>query len=117
MKISTFRNLSIRAKLTSLMVLTSVIVLLLASGVFIVNDVVKIRSAMVRDLTVLANVIGRNSSAALAFNDEEAAKEILSALSAETHIMAAILPDSIETEFKAVSVELLNEITRSVANG
>jgi two-component system sensor histidine kinase/response regulator len=93
MKISTFRNLSIRAKLTSLMVLTSVIVLLLASGVFIVNDVVKIRSAMVRDLTVLANVIGRNSSAALAFNDEEAAKEILSALSAETHIMAATIRD------------------------
>ena len=91
MKISTFRNLSIRAKLTSLMMLTSVIVLLLASGVFVANDVVKIRAAMVRDLTVLADVIGRNSSAALAFNDEEAAKEILSALSAEPNIMAATI--------------------------
>ena len=49
--------------------------------------------SMVRDLTVLADVVGRNSSAALAFNDEEAAKEILSALSAETHIMSATIRD------------------------
>lgn len=88
-----FRNLSIRAKLTSLMVLTSMIVLLLASGAFIANDMAKIRSTMVEDLTVLAAVIGRNSSAALAFSDDEAANEILSALEAEPHIMFAAIRD------------------------
>ena len=73
-----FRNMSIRAKLTLMVVLTSTIVLFLASGVFIANDIMKTRTAMVEDLTVLADVIGRNSAAALAFNDEDAAHEILS---------------------------------------
>jgi signal transduction histidine kinase/DNA-binding response OmpR family regulator len=91
MRIHLFHNLSIRAKLTMLMVLTSMIVLLLASSVFIANDVVNIRKAMVEELTVLADVIGRNSSAALAFNDEEAASEILSALSVQPHINTAVI--------------------------
>ena len=86
-----YRNLSIRAKLTTLMVLTSMIVLLLASSAFIANDLAKIRSNMVEDLTVLAEVIGRNSSAALAFSDEVAANEILSALRAEPHVILAAI--------------------------
>ena len=83
--------MSIRAKLTTLMVLTSMIVLVLASGAFIVSDVMKIRTAMVEDLTVLGDVIGHNSSAALAFNDEDAATEILAALNAEPHVIAAMI--------------------------
>ena len=86
-----FRNMSIRAKLTTLMVLTSMIVLVLASSAFIVSDVIKIRTAMVEDLTVLGDVIGRNSSAALAFNDEDAAAEILAALNAEPHVITAMI--------------------------
>jgi two-component system sensor histidine kinase/response regulator len=91
MSVTRFRNMSIRAKLTLLVVLTSTIVLSLASSAFIANDVVKIRTAMVEDLTVLADVIGRNSSAALAFNDEEAAHEMLSALSVQPHVIAAVI--------------------------
>ncbi len=90
---TTYRDLSIRAKLTSMMMLTSAVVLLLASAAFIAVDVVKIRANMVEDMAVLANVIGRNSSAALIFNDEDAAREILSALHAETHIIAASIRD------------------------
>lgn len=86
-----FRNMSIRAKLTTLMVLTSMVVLVLASGAYIFNDVVKIRNAMVEDLSVLGDVIGRNSSAAVAFNDEEAASEMLAALKAEPHVIAAMI--------------------------
>ncbi|MGB5338851.1 MAG: histidine kinase dimerization/phospho-acceptor domain-containing protein, partial [Gammaproteobacteria bacterium] len=93
MNMTTYRDLSIRAKLTSMMMLTSAVVLLLASAAFIAVDVVKIRANMVEDMAVLANVIGRNSSAALIFNDEDAAREILSALHAETHIIAASIRD------------------------
>lgn len=89
-----FRNLSIRAKLTTLMVLTCIIVMLLASSAFIAIDRAKVRSGMVEDLTVLARVIGRNSSAALAFSDEVAASEILSALSAEPHVIAAVIQNT-----------------------
>ncbi len=95
-----FRNLSIRGKLTTLMVLTSIIVLLLASSAFIAIDLVKIRAAMVEDLTVLAEVIGRNSSAALVFSDEAAARETLSALRAEPHVISATIRN-IEGKFLA----------------
>lgn len=91
MSVHRFSNMSIRAKLTMLMVLTSTIVLFLASGVFIANDIVKTRTAMVEDLTVLADVIGRNSAAALAFNDEAAASETLSGLSAQPHVITAVI--------------------------
>ena len=90
-RIHQFHNMSIRAKLTMLMVLTSMIVLMLASGLFVVKDVVNYRTVMIEDLTVLADVIGRNSSAALVFNDEDAASEILSALSAQPHVIAAVI--------------------------
>jgi len=83
------QNKSIRAKLTAMMTLTSLVVLLLAAVAFMAIDLVKMRTGMTRDLTVLANVIGRNSSAALAFNDEVTAREILGALRAESHITAA----------------------------
>jgi uncharacterized membrane protein affecting hemolysin expression len=86
-----FRNMSIRTKLTMLMVLTSMIVLLLASAAFIANDVVQARAAMVEGLDVQAEIIGKNGSAALVFNDAAAANEILSALSAEPGIMAAAI--------------------------
>jgi signal transduction histidine kinase/DNA-binding response OmpR family regulator len=82
-------NKSIRAKLTTMMALTSLVVLLLASMAFMANDMVKIRSGMVDDLSVLANVIGRNSSAALVFDDQAAALETLAALSAEPNILGA----------------------------
>jgi len=91
MSMQRFRNLSIRAKLTLMVVLTSTIVLFLASGVFIANDIMKTRTAMVEDMTVLADVIGRNSAAALAFNDEDAAHEILSGLSAQPHVITAVI--------------------------
>jgi signal transduction histidine kinase/DNA-binding response OmpR family regulator/HPt (histidine-containing phosphotransfer) domain-containing protein len=83
------RNRSIRAKLTLMMALISVVVLMLASVAFMANDVIKIRSGMVDSLTVLANVIGRNSSAALAFNDKVAAAETLAALKAEPYVQSA----------------------------
>ena len=91
MSVPLFRNLSIRAKLTMLMVLTSMIVLFLASGTFIANDIMKMRTTMVENLTVLADVIGRNSSAALAFDDEEAAGETLLALKAQPHVITAVI--------------------------
>jgi two-component system sensor histidine kinase/response regulator len=82
-------NKSIRAKLTLMMALISLVVLLLASVAFMANDIARIRDGMVSSLSVLANVIGRNSAAALAFNDQAAALETLAALSAEPNIKGA----------------------------
>ena len=82
-------NKSIRAKLTLMMALLSLVVLLLASVAFMTNDIARIRGGMVSSLSVLASVIGKNSAAALAFNDRAAALEALTALGAEKSIESA----------------------------
>lgn len=75
-----FRDISMKHKLTAIIMLTSTIVLFLASGAFVTNTVVTFRRSMVEKLSALADVIGSNSTAALAFNDQESANETLSAL-------------------------------------
>jgi signal transduction histidine kinase/CheY-like chemotaxis protein len=84
-----FRNLSIKFKLTLIITLISAVAVLLSCGSFIIYDQVVSRRAMERDLTAIADMIGSNSTAALAFNDQNSATEILSALSAKSHIVAA----------------------------
>ncbi|MDY6987910.1 MAG: response regulator [Thermodesulfobacteriota bacterium] len=86
-----FRDISIKSKLTVIMTLTSVIVLLLALASFVTNELMTFRQDMIKDVSTLADVIGSNSTAALVFEDEEAAEETLSALKAEAHITSACI--------------------------
>ena len=48
---------------------------------------------MTTELTVLADTLGANTAASLAFNDRKSAQEMLAALRAEVHIVAACLYD------------------------
>jgi signal transduction histidine kinase len=73
-------NMSIRRKLTLLMLLTSVVALLLACGSFLTYDVATFRRKLALELSVLADVIGSNSTAALTFDDAGAARDALGAL-------------------------------------
>ena len=82
-------DISIRHKLTLLMVLTSVVALVLACGAFLSFDVATFRKRMGRDLTVLAEVIGANSTAALTFDDAGSARGALSALRAQKNVISA----------------------------
>ena len=84
-------DLSIKNKLVTIIMLTSAIVLLIASTSYIVNDLMTIRSNVVEKLSAIAEVIGSNSTAALAFEDQETAVEILGALRAEPNVAAAYL--------------------------
>ncbi len=54
-------------------------------------DQIAARESMRNDLGVLADIFGANSSAALSFNDQPAAEEILSTLRAKQHVVAAFL--------------------------
>jgi signal transduction histidine kinase len=87
----TFRNISIKKKLTIIIMLTSSFVLLLAATAFLASEMMTLRRSIVEKLSTMAGVIGQNSTAALTFNDPEAAEEILSALSNEPHIISALL--------------------------
>src|SRR5687768_16517077 len=84
----------INRKLTLIILLTSAAVLLLAGAGMVATEFVTTRRAMVQDLTALADVLGRNSTAPLSFHREEDQDEInrmLSALQADTEIMSATL--------------------------
>jgi two-component system, sensor histidine kinase and response regulator len=86
-----FRDLSIRRKLTLIVMITTCTAILLACGAFFAFDIHTLRQSRVRDLDTLADVLGSNSTAALTFNDQAAAREVLQSLSAKEHVMAAAL--------------------------
>ncbi|MFN2510575.1 MAG: ATP-binding protein [Pyrinomonadaceae bacterium] len=86
-----FRDLSIKRKLTAMMMIISVTALLLSCALFIIYDQIFSRRAMVQELNSLAQIVGSNSTAAITFNDQNSATEILSALSARPNIMSACL--------------------------
>lgn len=78
--IARFRNLSVRGKVTIISMVTSICVLLLTTTFFAVFDLVMYHQRIVTVTTSVAQVIGNNSKAAIAFNDPEAAERTLSAL-------------------------------------
>jgi two-component system, sensor histidine kinase and response regulator len=86
-----FRDYSIRQKLIAISMVTSVLALLGAGAAFIGYDYQAARQAKVLDLTTIANVLGSNSTAALAFNDASSAREILRALDAKPRVVRACL--------------------------
>jgi signal transduction histidine kinase/CheY-like chemotaxis protein len=86
-----FRNLSIKHKLNLIILLVSVVALLLASASFMAYDFVISQRAMVHDLTTLAEMVGNNSTAALAFNDQDSSSETLAALRAKPQIVSACI--------------------------
>ncbi len=89
-----YQNLSIKRKLQMIIMLTVGAALLVACCAFLVYDTIGVRSAMRHDLETLAEIIGSNSTAALTFNDQKAAEELLSGLRAKQHIVSACLYSS-----------------------
>ena len=88
-----FQDLPIKRKVMAVIMLTSVAVLLLTVAAFLVYDLVTFRQTMVRNLSITASMIADNSTAALAFKNEDDAQQILAALHADAHIVAAALYD------------------------
>ena len=79
---SWFANASIRQKLTVLMTLSTTLMLLIAGLALGTYEVITFRRELVQKLTTVADIVGRNSTAALAFSDSAVAQDILSALAA-----------------------------------
>jgi signal transduction histidine kinase/uncharacterized membrane protein affecting hemolysin expression len=88
-----FRRLPVKWKLVLIiMAITSACLALVGFGVA-VNDRFAVRREMVDRLSTMAEIIGANSTAALAFRDEKAATETLQALEAERFIVVAAIYD------------------------
>ncbi|HXI65336.1 MAG TPA: ATP-binding protein [Gemmatimonadales bacterium] len=87
------RDWPIKKKLTAILLLVSSLVLLLTSAAFVTYELLAIRRTTLKNLSTLGRVIASNSTASLAFANEADAREILSALKAEPHVVAAGLYD------------------------
>jgi len=74
-----------------IIMLTSSVALLLACAAVVGYDLIALRREMVYDLMTKAEIIGTNSTAALVFNDQKSATEILAALRMEPHIVSACI--------------------------
>ena len=72
-----FRDSSIKGKLIQISLLTSLVALLLSTGLLITYGLLEFRRSSIDHLTVQANIIGNNSTASLMFNDPKAEEEIL----------------------------------------
>lgn len=84
-----FDNSSLKNKLRIIIILTSGIVLLLASTAFVTNDILTFRRNMVTDLFVLADLVGITNRPGLLFEDDFAVVENIQALKANKHIIYA----------------------------
>ncbi len=89
-----FKDSSIQRKLTFVIVCTSLVGLSLACLSFDFYERSSFRAAMTSELSVLADTLGANTAASLAFSDRKSAQDMLGALRAERHIVAACLFDS-----------------------
>jgi PAS domain S-box-containing protein len=88
------QNASIQNKLTVVIVCTSLVGLSLACLTFDFFEQSGFRGAMTGEFSTLADTLGANTAAALAFNDRKSAQDMLAALHAEKHVVAACLYDS-----------------------
>jgi two-component sensor histidine kinase len=89
-----FKNQPIKRKLMLMILIASGTVLLIISAIIMSFEWLTFRSTLVEDVTTVAEVIARNSTAALAFKDQKDAVEILAGLRVEGNIKAAALFDS-----------------------
>ena len=84
-----FKDLSIKSKLTWLVMLTSGFALLIAGTAFVAHELLTFRRAMVLELSTLADAIGQTASSSLRLNATNYAAITLASLSAQKQIIAA----------------------------
>lgn len=87
------RDFPIRVSLMLLILFASGLAVLLASAGFAVYEGRSFREAAERESIALADSVGANSVASLAFSDPSTARDMLGALGREPHVVAAVLYD------------------------
>ncbi len=96
-------NLSIKRKLLLTLILSSVLSLLFAGLFLIVLEITEFQKNTRDDLSTLATIIGNRSTAALAFQDLDLAKENLGVLNTLPEVQAACLYDAQGAVFAELS--------------
>jgi light-regulated signal transduction histidine kinase (bacteriophytochrome) len=88
-----FSTGSITRKVMTVILVTCAVVMVLAFGALFTYEVVAARESAARNLTMLARAIAANSTAALAFDNQSDATQVLSAVAADPDVVVAALYD------------------------
>lgn len=99
MKMNWFKNAPIRVKLISIMTLTAMLALLLATAAVVINEYVTKKNDTEKQLALIADIITWNSSASLAFRDTQTAQEMLKGMNSLPSLLSADLYDQAGNEF------------------
>jgi signal transduction histidine kinase/ActR/RegA family two-component response regulator len=89
----------LRRKLSAITLITSGVALLITSLLFLVGQLFVVRQSNLEQLKILNEAIASNSTAALAFENPDDARSVLSAFRSDPHIVAAALYKSDGTLF------------------
>jgi len=81
------RNMAIKYKLMTIIMLACITALVLAGAIFIVWEQRMISASMVKNLSTLAEMVGENCKAALTFEDDKDAEKTLEILHVDSSIM------------------------------
>ncbi|MFT5180332.1 MAG: signal transduction histidine kinase [Alphaproteobacteria bacterium] len=111
-------NLPVRYKITAIAVITTTIVLVLASALFVALEINNYRRSLVQELTAIAQITSSNTTAAILFNDWPAAQETLGALDARPNIQSASLYTRDGSQFALFGepverIDLIRELSTS----
>jgi signal transduction histidine kinase len=98
-----YRDLSITTKLSLLVLLAGGVALALATICFVWDDVAMIRASTVEKMTILANVLASQSTAALDFQRNDDATELLNSLKTDPSVESACIYDAKNKPFATYS--------------
>src|SRR5262245_60796667 len=84
-------QLSLTQKLTAIGVVSSTVSLAVVAAVLMALDAANAKQRLVRDTTLLADVVGANSTAAMVFKDSNAASETIRTVAVNDNIVSASL--------------------------
>jgi signal transduction histidine kinase/CheY-like chemotaxis protein len=86
-----YDNISIKSKMIFITMLTSCLALVAASVVLVAWEVVSFRKTLVRQLSMLAEITGKNCAVLMTINEPRGAEDVLANLAAEKQILSACI--------------------------
>ncbi|WP_353570824.1 ATP-binding protein [Candidatus Albibeggiatoa sp. nov. BB20] len=111
------KNISIKNKLRAIIVLTTTLIALVATSIFIVTDTLNLRKVKIADSFVLAEIMANQNISSLLFNEKAKANKNLTALQANQQIIEAYIFDYQGDKFASYTKigKDLTVVTRSVS--
>ena len=103
----------LRRRLMAIMLLTSAAAIVLTCSALVLYELVSSRDESLEQVATLARIVSANSTAALAFRDDQDAQEVLATLRTEPSIVAAALYDEDGKLFAATRQPALTADTLS----